>query len=321
MPQINYPAKTLMKSSRVVFTMLFGVFISRKSYKIVDYLIVFTMVAGLALFMHADAHSSAVFSTTGVLMLTVSLICDGAITNVSESIMVQYGVGQDEFIFRLYSIALVAITAAAAYHGDLTQGLLWMMVPGTVDEMKLPADQPRTWSVPAKIAVMALFSAMGFFGSSCSAAITKNFGALSMSITSTARKATTLFLSFFLFHNVCTWEHVMGVIVFITALTAKSLRRGKHSSKSQSSRKSSTVKYHSSNMPSLPTDDERASSRNLSPKKAYGAGIWNLNTTRLFDSSQLKRRSASHDGLTANASLSPMEMDASGNSASGSHIV
>lgn len=70
-----------------------------------------------------------------------------------------------------------------------------------------------------------LFSSMGFFGSSCSAAITKNFGALTMSITSTARKATTLFLSFMLFDNTCTLEHVAGIVVFISALTAKSLRR------------------------------------------------------------------------------------------------
>lgn len=66
---------------------------------------------------------------------------------------------------------------------------------------------------------------MGFFGSSCSAAITKNFGALTMSITSTARKATTLFLSFMLFDNECTLEHIGGIVVFISALTAKSLRR------------------------------------------------------------------------------------------------
>jgi hypothetical protein len=36
MQYINYPAKTIMKSSRVVFTMIFGVFIQRKAYKTVD---------------------------------------------------------------------------------------------------------------------------------------------------------------------------------------------------------------------------------------------------------------------------------------------
>jgi drug/metabolite transporter (DMT)-like permease len=96
MQYLNYPAKTLMKSSRIVFTMFFGVVIQRKKYHLGDYLIVLAMVAGLALFMHADANSDAIFHHMGVIMLTISLICDGAISNMSESIMKDYGVGQDE---------------------------------------------------------------------------------------------------------------------------------------------------------------------------------------------------------------------------------
>ncbi|CAB9522939.1 Adenosine 3'-phospho 5'-phosphosulfate transporter 2 [Seminavis robusta] len=228
MQYINYPAKTLMKSSRVVFTMIFGVFITRKKYQFMDYFVVLCMVAGLAIFMHADATSSAIFQPVGVVMLTVSLLCDGAISNMSESIMKNYGVGQDEFIFKMYSIALVAISAAAAAKGDLQLGMVWLMQPGTYDEMQQGVTaEEATWSVTGKITVIVFFSSMGFFGSSCSAAITKNFGALTMSITSTARKATTLFLSFFIFNNVCTMEHIVGVIIFISALTAKSLRRRK----------------------------------------------------------------------------------------------
>ena len=278
MQYINYPAKTLMKSSRVVFTMIFGVVIQRKVYKTVDYAIVLAMVLGLGMFMHADAHSSAVFHHMGVVMLTVSLICDGAISNMSETIMSKFGVGQDEvrarlisiighasclnpdchspilfflcfiaqFIFRLYSISLVAISASAAFKGDLYAGLFWMTQPGTYQQYLdgTPLEE-RSWSVPSKIAVMILFSSMGFFGSSCSAAITKNFGALTMSITSTARKATTLFLSFFLFNNVCTMEHIAGVVVFIAALTTKSMRRRHHSGKSRRrSHKHSDSKKH-----------------------------------------------------------------------------
>lgn len=140
--------------------------------------------------------------------------------------MNQYGVGQDEFIFRMYSIALVAITSAAGVKGDLLAGMSWILQPGTYDEQinNVPLDQ-RSWSPAAKMALMALFSTMGFFGSSCSAAITKQFGALTMSITSTARKATTLFLSFLLFDNECTYQHILGILVFISALTAKSVRR------------------------------------------------------------------------------------------------
>jgi len=224
MQYVNYPAKTLMKSSRVVFTMLFGVLLFRKRYRFVDYLVVILMVTGLAIFMHADANSSAVFNPMGITMLTVSLICDGAISNMSETIMTNFGVGQDEFIFRMYSIALIAITGAAAFKGDLLEGMAFLTQPGTYAELDLPYDE-RTWSVSGKITVIVLFSTMGFFGSSCSAAITKHFGALTMSITSTARKAATLFLSFALFPNECTTEHVAGIVIFITSLVWKSVSK------------------------------------------------------------------------------------------------
>ena len=81
-------------------------------------------------------------------MLTISLLCDGAISNMSESIMKNYGVGQDEFIFKMYSIALVAITAAAAVKGDLQLGMVWLMQPGTYDEMNQGVTaEEATWSV------------------------------------------------------------------------------------------------------------------------------------------------------------------------------
>ena len=244
MQYVNYPAKTLMKSSRVVFTMLFGVLIARKKYRLWDYLVVGMMVTGLAIFMHADANSSAVFHSLGITMLVTSLLCDGAISNMSETIMTNYGVGQDEFIFRMYSIALVAITLAAAAQGDLVEGFYFLMVPGTYAEMELPLDE-RSWSVAGKWTVIALFSTMGFFGSSCSAAITKHFGALTMSITSTARKATTLFLSFAMFDNVCTVEHVAGIVIFIVSLIAKSLAKNKQPAKQHKAVSSSSAAGHS----------------------------------------------------------------------------
>ena len=231
MAYVNYPAKTLMKSSRVVFTMLFGTIIRRKRYKLIDYIVVFLMVSGLIIFMHADAKSSAIFQPIGIIMLIISLTCDGAINNMSEAIMIQYNIGQDEFIYNLYSIAVCGIILAAAIRGDLFEGIIsYMMTPGTIDEIQknVPMEL-RSWGAMSKCMALVLFSSTGFFGSSCSALITKEFGALTMSLTSTARKAMTLFLSFVLFHNVCTWEHISGIVLFITALIAKSLRVSKGS--------------------------------------------------------------------------------------------
>ncbi|KAL7463466.1 hypothetical protein ACHAXS_003832 [Conticribra weissflogii] len=226
MQYVNYPAKTLMKSTRVVFTMLFGVLVTKKRYGMADFAIVGLMVAGLGMFMHADASTSAVFQPLGIIMLIISLLCDGAISNMSESIMNKYKVGQDEFIFRLYSVALFFVCLAAGAKGDLRGGLAYLTTPGTLKEMEEGLDP--TWSVTGKIVTIILFSTTGFLSSSCSAAITKTFGALAMSITSTARKATTIFLSFALFPNECTFEHIGGIVLFIGSLIAKSLRASRH---------------------------------------------------------------------------------------------
>ncbi|KAI2496648.1 3'-phosphoadenosine 5'-phosphosulfate transmembrane transporter [Fragilaria crotonensis] len=50
MMYLNYPAKTLIKSCRVVFTMFMGVLIRKKKYKLRDYAAVFTLVIGLLIF-------------------------------------------------------------------------------------------------------------------------------------------------------------------------------------------------------------------------------------------------------------------------------
>jgi solute carrier family 35 (adenosine 3'-phospho 5'-phosphosulfate transporter), member B3 len=283
MQYINYPAKTLIKSSRVVFTMLFGVLIHSKVYKLSDYIIVVLMVIGLGSFLHADSQSSAVFELRGVLMLTISLLCDGMICNVSETILKQYGVGQDEFIFRLYSISLLCIAVAAAANGDLQKGLVWSLHDGTYDEylqMTNNGDHDGLVTIPSysaltKVSIMVLFSSMGFFGSSCSAAITKNFGALTMSITSTARKATTLFLSFGLFRdNVCTFEHIFGMLVFMVALVAKSMKRkgrgGKKGGSSSSSSHGTVLlkKKHSSSSLMVPLVSPPASTVSIETKSS-----------------------------------------------------
>jgi hypothetical protein len=78
--------------------------------------------------------------------------------------------------------------------------------------MELLPLRERTWSVLGKWNSIALFLTMRFFGSSCSAAITEHFGALTMSRTSMTGKATTQFLIFTLFDIVCTLEHVAGVV-------------------------------------------------------------------------------------------------------------
>jgi len=70
MMYLNYPAKTLLKSSRVIFTMIMGVVIQRKRFALLDYFAVSLLVIGLITFLQADASvEDAHFHPLGVLFL------------------------------------------------------------------------------------------------------------------------------------------------------------------------------------------------------------------------------------------------------------
>jgi hypothetical protein len=70
---INYPMKTLVKSSRVAFTMMCGIVIGKKRYNRDEYVMVFMLVFGLCIFIHADMSTKdAVFHPIGLSMLVGS---------------------------------------------------------------------------------------------------------------------------------------------------------------------------------------------------------------------------------------------------------
>ena len=235
MRYINYPMKTLIKSSRVAFTMIGGMVIGKKRYSRDDYVMVSMLVFGLCFFIHADMNSDAAFNPLGLAMLTVSLLCDGAVQNYSELAMTQHEISQDEFQFRVYSISFVAMLAATFMHGELSTGFQYFFlrdgtIPEIIDNIATvrtlrPGKDGVSWTIDKKIMILILFTFTGLCGSSSAGAITKRFGALSMSVVGTTRKAFTLFISFAAFRsNRCTAEHLLGMVVFVSALFLKSIR-------------------------------------------------------------------------------------------------
>lgn len=218
MQYLNYPAKVLIKSSRVAFTMVTGTMFGKR-YGLLEYFIVSTMICGLVVFLNADAKS-AVFHPIGVALLVIALLCDGMINNWSEISMAKYHVGHNEFLCHLYTIAFLSMTTLTYFNGELLTGLRFLSISGTYLEAN--AGHPSSCAPFLKVMVIVLFATTGLFGSSCAAGITKYFGAMAMSITSTARKAMTLFLSFIIFQNSCTMEHIIGMVIFLFSLCTKS---------------------------------------------------------------------------------------------------
>jgi len=221
MRYLNYPAKTLIKSSRVIFTMVMGIVIGRKKYAGADYAMVVLLVFGLGLFLHADMNSNAIFHPLGVMMLVTSLSIDGTVSNWSEVIMNRHNMGQDAFQMKLYFFSFIIMTLASYQANELISGIqFFFQTPGTMTEVETESSD-KSWSVQDKTLALFFFSTFGIFGGSCACAITKRFGALTMSVTTTTRKAATIFVSFAMFPNACTPEHIIGVLIFVFGLLLK----------------------------------------------------------------------------------------------------
>lgn len=206
MRYLNYPAKVLFKSSRIVPVMMVGCFIQRRRYHIRDYASVLLIVAGLILFMEGDMKSSPTFSYYGVSLISVALLVDAAILNVQEFVLNKYKAHQDELILYSYLSGTVVQFIICYMWGELGEGINFVRHTSS-----------NTFTV------VALYSVCGFLGVSCVAAVTKRFGELISSITTTARKATNLFLSFFLYPKDLSTLHISGIIVFCIGLLLKSI--------------------------------------------------------------------------------------------------
>jgi len=57
MKYLNYPAKVMFKSSRVVATVVVGSLVQKKRYPIKDWIVVLLLLMGLATFMNAEIIS------------------------------------------------------------------------------------------------------------------------------------------------------------------------------------------------------------------------------------------------------------------------
>merc|ERR1712196_167871 len=67
---------------------------------------------------------------------------------------------------------------------------------------------------------LLMFCTLGYLGAHCSTALTQHFGALMNGITNTARKATSVAISFANFpdEHPITLQHVLGSIIFFSGL-------------------------------------------------------------------------------------------------------
>lgn len=126
MKYLNYPAKTMFKSSRVIMTMLVGVGFMGKKYTKVEYTVGMCILVGLSVFVIADAGTSPEFSLRGLVLILLAVVADATILNIQDHCLVKYQTTHDELIYYSFSIAAVFAAAISFITGNSLKCLLFI---------------------------------------------------------------------------------------------------------------------------------------------------------------------------------------------------
>jgi adenosine 3'-phospho 5'-phosphosulfate transporter B3 len=178
------------------------------------------------------SSSSAASATTGVVMLTVSVLLDATIPNFYERLFTptagtfgtQRAPATDFVMMWVNAVALITLAPALVLTGQLADALAYFA-------------QPANWHLAVVLLVFALLS---YAGISCMLLLTSEAGGIFSTALATARKAVTIALSFVLFPGkrftplvACAGALVLGGIAL--GATASKHGGGAHSSAPASS--------------------------------------------------------------------------------------
>lgn len=210
---LDYPTKTLFKSSRVLITMLFGVLFFGKKYRMPQWAAATMIITGLVVFSVGDSIGDSRFSPLGVTFLVVALCMEVCKAILQEYLLADYANCASEVVMydNLLSGAFSFVVVAA--NGELFQAVRFM---GANEEH----------SVVHIALLLALMSAAGFLGTSIVTAVVGRFGAVSAAMITTVRKASSIVMSYVIFPKPFSMLHFIGGTAFVGGLIVKSSAKG-----------------------------------------------------------------------------------------------
>lgn len=198
---LNYPTQVIFKSCKLIPVMIGSMIILGKKYTFPEVVACVFMSLGLIWFTLADSTIQPNFSVTGVMLVSLALLCDAVIGNVQEGAMKQYGEGTTHVVLYSYSYGFFIILV-----GLLCTGQLFAALP-------FAAEYP--WEVYGR---SVLLSAAGFCGVQVVLTLVTMHGALVAVTVTTFRKAVTIVLSFVLFSKPFTVQYIWGGLLVVAGI-------------------------------------------------------------------------------------------------------
>ncbi|XP_066975619.1 adenosine 3'-phospho 5'-phosphosulfate transporter 2 [Macrobrachium rosenbergii] len=198
---LNYPTQVIFKSCKLIPVMIGSVIILGKSYNFLEVLACLCMCIGLTWFTLADSTIQPSFSLTGVVLVSMALLCDAIIGNVQEGAMKKYNEGTTHVVFYSYSIGFVIIFIGLLLSDQL------------ISAISFAAMNP--WEVYGR---GVMLSAAGFCGVQVVLTFVTLYGALVAVTVTTFRKALTICLSFVVFSKPFTIHYIWGGLLVVLGI-------------------------------------------------------------------------------------------------------
>ena len=196
---VSFPLKVVMKSCKLIPTMIVAALVHKKAYQLLDYFYATMICAGLAGFTLAEYHVSKVSSSVGGIFLCfISITFDSIAPNLQDKLMSKEGFSVMEVMgwTNFYCSVVASLVFASSYNPTATISIF-------------------LYSGISSFVFTLFYGVSTFCGVQAYMKLLKHSGAVGAVAVSTFRKIVTITMSFLFFPKPFSkWYIASSIMVF-----------------------------------------------------------------------------------------------------------
>jgi len=193
---LNYPTQVIFKSMKLITVMIGSIVLLGRKFPASDYISAVNLVASAIFFSLGDADVSPRYTTTGLVIVCVSLVFDSLHANWQDSLMHDHHATESEVLLFTNFFAAIVTLVAVIGKGELVEAFVYCF------------EQPLSYFF------FILRGLALYMGTRTYLCVVGAFGAYSATTMTTVRKVVTVLLSFVLISKPWTPKYLFGLGFF-----------------------------------------------------------------------------------------------------------
>ena len=221
MTLVDFPTKTICKSSKPLLTMLLGICFFQKKYSFTDYCMAILLIIGLTIFLFKDSTEPLNGNILGLIFLLLSVSGAVLLPLLQEHILQKYQSSTSDLLFFSFLGCGILSFLTFLFSGEVEPSLQFLLSVSSSSFSPL-----KLWSS------FFLFHSCGYLSAQLNIFIISRFGAFVNAILNTSRKSVALSISFLFFpeqHELCS-HHIIGAAFFFSGIFLKIISPSRPSS-------------------------------------------------------------------------------------------